>query len=189
MDLLNKRDTIKFDDWPLKSEPYLTGAKAWRVQTFIHLYWSCCAFNFHDLEGYRGKLIQIQLEDNHPIFRRPYKLSLSEIIGVQARCHELLDVGSVELSNGKCVCTTVMSSKNDIFGNWRGKKWMGIIVELARKQNHTIIWCRPKWIVWLSRGDLSFQHIRLKIRLSPIVFLASRSSQDNIFGGWSQQKW
>ena len=112
-----EKETTEFDDWPLELGPYLTGAEARRIRAFIRSYRSCFAFSLQDLEGYRGKPIHIQLEDNHPIFRRPYKLSLSEKVGVQTRCQELLAASLIELSNGEYACATVMPLKKDNFGN------------------------------------------------------------------------
>jgi hypothetical protein len=72
MDTLKKRDTTKFDDWPLELGPHLTSAEAQSMQIVIRSYRSCFAFSLHGLEGYKGKSIWIQLEDDHSIFRRPY---------------------------------------------------------------------------------------------------------------------
>lgn len=83
------------------------------------------------------------MEDDHPIFERPYKLSLYERIGVQAHCDEL-DTSLVELSIGDYVCATVMLSKKDIFGNWT-KKEMCVDYRLVNKnKNKTITGCQPK---------------------------------------------
>lgn len=54
------------------------GAKLRKVQAFISSYRECYVFNLTDLEAYKGKPVRIQLEDNYPVFRRPYKLSLLE---------------------------------------------------------------------------------------------------------------
>jgi hypothetical protein len=53
-----------------------------------------------DCEGYKGKPIMIQLEDDHLVFRSPDKLSLFESNGVKLRCKELLDAGLVEFLYG-----------------------------------------------------------------------------------------
>ena len=63
---LKKKDTTKFDDWPLELGPHLTSAKVRRVQTFIRSYQSCFSFSFHDLGGYKRKPIWIQVKDDHP---------------------------------------------------------------------------------------------------------------------------
>ena len=118
---LVERGTTKFDDWPLELGPHLTCVEARKVRAFIRLYCRCFAFSVQDLEGYKGKPIHIQLEDVHPIFQRPYRLSTFERIGVQARCQEILAAWLIEFSN--MTCATVMLSKKNIFGNWT-KKWM-----------------------------------------------------------------
>lgn len=130
---LVKKETTEFDDWPLELGPHLTGAEARRVRAFIRSYRSCFAFSLEDLEGYRGKPIHIQLEDDHPIFRRPYRLSASEKAGVQTRCQELLAAGLIELSNGEYACATVMPSKKDVFGNWTEKRMCGDYRPVNRK--------------------------------------------------------
>ena len=80
--LLVEKETTKFDDWPLELGPHLTGAEARKVRAFIRSYRRCFVFSLQDLEGYKGKPIHIQLEDDHPIFWRPYRLSILERIGV-----------------------------------------------------------------------------------------------------------
>jgi hypothetical protein len=122
---LVERETTEFDDWPLELGPHLTGVEARKIRAFIRSYHRCFAFSLQDLEGYKRKPIHIQLEDDHPIFWRPYRLSVSERIGVQDRCRELLATGLIELSNGEVACATVMPSKKDIFGNWMDKRMCG----------------------------------------------------------------
>ncbi len=112
-------------DWEMDIGMGLTGAEARKVRAFIRSYKACFAFKLTDLEGYKGKPVRIQLEDDHPIFRRPYKLSLSERDGVKLRCKELLDAGLVELSDGEYACATVMPAKKDILGNWTEKRMCG----------------------------------------------------------------
>ena len=87
------------EDWEMDIGMGLTGAEARKVRAFIRSYRSCFAFKLTNLEGYKGRPIGIQLEDDHPVFRRPYRLSLSEREGVRTRCRELLSVGLVELSD------------------------------------------------------------------------------------------
>ena len=76
-------ETKEFDDWPLELGPYLTGAKTQRVRAFIRAYRGCFATSLEDLKGYKGKHFHIQLEVDHPIFGRPYKLSVSQKVGVK----------------------------------------------------------------------------------------------------------
>ncbi len=65
--------------------------------------------------------MRIVLEDDNPIFKRPYRLNEIERALVQAQTVELLDVGLVELLRGEYVLAIVMLAKKDIFGNWT--KW------------------------------------------------------------------
>jgi hypothetical protein len=60
----------------------------------------------------------IQLEDDHPVFRSPYKLSFFESNGIKLRCKELLDAEFVELLDGEYACATMMPVKKDTFGYW-----------------------------------------------------------------------
>ena len=73
---------MEFDDWRIEVGPKLTCAEARKVLAFIRFYRNCFAFSLHDLKEYKGKHVRIQLEDDHPIFRRPYRLSTSEKLGV-----------------------------------------------------------------------------------------------------------
>jgi len=82
-DLLVKKEIIEFDNCPLELGPDLTDAKAQRVWAFICSYHSGFVFSLQDLEGYKGKHVHIHVEDNHPIFKRPYRLCASERVGVQ----------------------------------------------------------------------------------------------------------
>ena len=118
-----ERETTKFDDWPLELCPHIIGIEVWKVRAFIRSYRRCFIFNLQDLEGYKGKPIHIHLEDDHRIFQRPYNLSVSERIGVQACCQELLVASLIKISNGEYACVTIMSSKKNIFGNWT-ENWM-----------------------------------------------------------------
>ena len=110
-----KRETTEFDDWPLELGPHLIGAKARKIRVFICSYRRCFAFSLQDLENYKGKSIHIQLEDDHPIFQRPYRLGVSEHIGVQARCRKLLAARLIELSNGEYACAMVMPLKKYVW--------------------------------------------------------------------------
>jgi len=69
--------------------------------------------------------VRIQLEDDHPVFRHPYRLNLSKRDGVKLRCQELLDTGLVELLDGEYACATVMPTKEDVLRNWTEKRMCG----------------------------------------------------------------
>ena len=105
------------NDWEMDIGMGLTSAELRKVRAFISSYRECFAFRLTDLEGYKGKSVRIQLEDDHPVSRRPYKLSFSEREGVKLWCNELFDAGLIELSDGEYACATVMPAKKDTFGN------------------------------------------------------------------------
>ena len=65
------------------------------------------------------------MKNDHTIFRRPYRLNVSKLIGVHGRCRELLATRLIEFSNRKYVCATIMPLKKDIFGAWTGKPMCG----------------------------------------------------------------
>ena len=112
---LVEKETTKFDDWPLELGPHFTGAEARtligtrsyqasapkRGLTDTRSYRRCFVLSLQDLEVYKRKPIHIQLEDYHHIFWRPYRLSVSKMIGVQPRYRELLKARLIELSNGQ----------------------------------------------------------------------------------------
>jgi hypothetical protein len=87
----------------------------------------CFAFSLHDLGVLKGQEVRINLTDDAPIYRKPYKRSEVEHKMIQARTAELLGAGLVELASSNCeyASTTVMPSKKDIYGNWTEKKMYG----------------------------------------------------------------
>ncbi len=80
-------------------------------------YVSCFALSLKELGQLKKQEVQIVLEDDNLIFRRPYRLNEMERALVQARTTKLLDVGLVELLKGDYASTTMMLAKKDIFGN------------------------------------------------------------------------
>jgi hypothetical protein len=71
--------------------------------------------------------VRINLTDDAPIYRKPYKQSKVERKMIQARTAELFGAGLVELASSNCEYTsaTVMPSKKDIYGNWTEKRMYG----------------------------------------------------------------
>jgi hypothetical protein len=61
--------------------------------------------------------VHIILEDDNPIFRRPYKLNEVERTLVQIQIIKFLDTNLVELFKGEYVSTIIMPTKKNIFGN------------------------------------------------------------------------
>jgi hypothetical protein len=85
------------------------------------------AFNLHDLGVVKGQEVRINLTDDAPIYRKPYKRSKVERKMIQARIAELLGAGLVELASSDCeyASTMVMPSKKDIYSNWTEKRICG----------------------------------------------------------------
>ena len=79
------------NDWEMDIGMGFTGAELRKVRAFISSYRECFALKFTDLKGYKGEPVRMQLKDDHPIFRRPYKLSFSERERVKLWCKELVD--------------------------------------------------------------------------------------------------
>jgi hypothetical protein len=84
----------------------------------------CFAFSLHDLGVLKGQEVRINLTDDAPIYRKPYKRSEVECKMIQARTAGLLGSGLVELAPSDCeyASATVMPSKKDIYGNWTEKR-------------------------------------------------------------------
>jgi hypothetical protein len=82
-------------------------------------YVDCFAFSLHALGVLKGQEVRINLTDDAPIYRKPYKRSEVERKIIQARTTELLDAGLVELapSDYEYASAIVMPSKKDIYGN------------------------------------------------------------------------
>jgi hypothetical protein len=103
------------------------GAEQVEEQAFLRQYVDCFAFSLHDLGVLKGQEVHINLIDDAPIYRKPYKRSEVECKMIQARTAELLGTGLVELAPSNCeyVSATVMPSKKDIYGNWIEKRMCG----------------------------------------------------------------
>jgi hypothetical protein len=103
------------------------GAEQVEEQVFLRQYVDCFVFSLHDFGILKGQEVCINLTDDAPIYRKPYKQSEVERKMIQARTAELLGARLVELVSSDCeyASTTVMPSKKDIYGNWIEKKMYG----------------------------------------------------------------
>ena len=63
----------------------------------------------------------MQLEDDHPVFICPYRLSLFRQRWDQIEMQRLLDAKFVEHLDRKYACAIVISSKIDVLRNWMEK--------------------------------------------------------------------
>ncbi len=106
------------------------------TQRPLHDYVECFAFNLKKLcQLYKHK-VQIILENDNPIFRKPYRLNEVE------RAQFELNTRLVELFKGKYVLTIIMLSKKDIFDNWI-ECYMCGDYHLMNKQTHSNIHVMP----------------------------------------------
>ena len=74
----------------------------------------CFAFGLKDLGILEGQEVRIDLQDDAPIFRKPYGYSEAERGLIKNRTMELLDAGLVELSNGEYASATVIVERSII---------------------------------------------------------------------------
>jgi hypothetical protein len=87
--------------------------------------------------------VRINLTDDAPIYRKPYKYSDMEYKMIQARTKELVEAGLVELAPPDCeyALATIIPSKKDIYGNWTKKKMCGIIGGLTSSPSPIVMPC------------------------------------------------
>jgi hypothetical protein len=103
------------------------GVEQIEEQAFLRQYVDYFAFSLYDLGVLKGHEVRINLTDDAPIYRKPYKRSEVEHKMIQAWTAELLGAGLVELVPLDCeyASATVMQSKKDIYGNWTEKRMCG----------------------------------------------------------------
>jgi hypothetical protein len=78
------------------------GVEQVEEQAFLRQYVDCFAFSLHDLGVLKGQEVRINLTDDAPIYRKPYKRSEVECKMIQARTAELLGARLVELAPSDC---------------------------------------------------------------------------------------
>jgi hypothetical protein len=103
------------------------GAEVVEEQGFLQKYIDCFAFGLHDLGILKGQEVRINLTDDAPIYRKPYKYNDVERKMIQAHTKELVEARLVDLAPPDCeyASATVMPSKKDIYGNWTKKRMCG----------------------------------------------------------------
>ena len=89
------------------------------------MYTSCFAFSMKDLGTLKGPGIRIELDNDTPIFQRPYKYSDMERSLIQSRSQDLFEAGLVEISHGEYASATVMPAKKDMYGNYTDRRMCG----------------------------------------------------------------
>jgi hypothetical protein len=110
------------------------GVEQVEEQMFLRQYVDCFAFSLHDLGVLKGQEVRINLTNDAPIYRKPYKRSEVERNINQARTAELFGTGLVELASLDCeyASATVMPSKKDIYGNWTKKRMYGDYIRINK---------------------------------------------------------
>jgi hypothetical protein len=69
-----------------------------------------------------GLGIWIELANDTPIFRRPYRYSDMERDLIRSRTLDLLEAGLMELSHGEYASAIVMPAKKDVHGNYTDRR-------------------------------------------------------------------
>jgi hypothetical protein len=72
-----------------------------------------------------GPGIRIELANDTPIFRRPYRYSDMEKDLIRSWTLDLLEVRLVELSHGEYASTTMVLAKKDVHGNYTDRQMCG----------------------------------------------------------------
>ncbi len=77
--------------------------------------------------------IRIELANDTPIFRRPYRYSDMERDLIRNRTLDLLEIKLVELSHGEYASAIVMPAKKDVHGNYMDKRMCGDYCPINRQ--------------------------------------------------------
>jgi hypothetical protein len=80
-----------------------------------------------------GLGIQIELANDTPIFRRPYRYSDMERDLILSRTFHLLEARLVELSHGEYASATIMRPQKDVHGNYMNKRMCGDYCPINRQ--------------------------------------------------------
>ncbi len=110
------------ETWEPLMGPKLTGGERRWLMQFLMVYRSCFAFSM-ELGALIGLGIRIELVNETPIFRRPYKYSDMKRDLIRSQTLDILEVRLVELWHGEYASATVMLAKKDVHGNYTDR-WM-----------------------------------------------------------------
>lgn len=88
------------------------------------------AFNDAELGELKGAPIRIDLSDDRPVYRSPYRYSPAAKDHIKKKCSELLQSGRIEpvqrgLGDHGYASPTVAPEKKDIYGEWRELRMCG----------------------------------------------------------------
>jgi hypothetical protein len=113
------------ETWEPLMGPKLIGGEKQQLMQFLRAYRSCFAFSMKDLGALIGLGIRIELANDTPIFRHPYRYSDMERDLIQNQMLDLLEAGLVELSHGEYASATVMLAKKNVHGNYKDRRMCG----------------------------------------------------------------
>ncbi|CAK9264353.1 unnamed protein product [Sphagnum jensenii] len=113
------------ETWEPLMGPKLIGGERRQLMQFLKAYRSCFAFSMKELGALIGPGIRIELANDTPIFRCPYRCSDMERDLIWSRTLDLLEVGLMELSHGEYASATVMLVKKDVHGNYTDRRMCG----------------------------------------------------------------
>jgi hypothetical protein len=111
------------ETWEPLMGPKLTRGERRRLTQFLRAYMSCFAFNMKELGDLIGLGIQIELANDMPIYRCPYKYSDMERDLIRNWTLDLLEARLVELLHGEYALAIVMPAKKNVHDNYTNR-WM-----------------------------------------------------------------
>ncbi len=121
------------ETWEPLMGPKLIGGERRRLTQFLRAYMSCFAFSMKELGALIGPNIWIELASDMLIFHHPYRYSDMERDLIWSWTLDLLEVGLLELSHGKCASATVMPAKKDVNDNYTNKQMCGNYCPINRQ--------------------------------------------------------
>jgi hypothetical protein len=80
-----------------------------------------------------GPSIRIELANDTPIFRRPYRYNDMERDLIRSWTLDLLEAKLVELSHGEYASATLMLAKKDVHGNYMDRRMCGDYCRINRQ--------------------------------------------------------
>ncbi len=113
------------ETWEPLMGPKLTRRKRRWFTQFLKAYRSCFAFSMKELGALIGLGIRIELANDTPIFRHPYRYSDMERDLIRSRTLDLLEARLVELSHGEYAPAIIMPAKKDVHGNYTNRRMCG----------------------------------------------------------------
>eukprot|EP00245_Coleochaete_scutata_P000411 TRINITY_DN1051_c1_g1_i1.p1 TRINITY_DN1051_c1_g1~~TRINITY_DN1051_c1_g1_i1.p1 ORF type:complete len:1227 (+),score=252.29 TRINITY_DN1051_c1_g1_i1:430-3681(+) len=121
----NRSPPITAETWEPEVGSAMGQAEGSTLRGMLRGRTDCFAFGLKDLGSLKGQELRIDLDDDRPVFRRPYRHSQAERDMIRDRCGELREAAIIERGFGEYAAATVMPSKKDIYGRWTEKRMCG----------------------------------------------------------------